>query len=146
MTVHNIYGPTSRPTETQCYLMLKAQWEADLATIKAQDRIQPWRNDDPTLDADEARLLSIIRDAWGFRTGAAIKPDLFRDYVLSDDSDVSDLTAAMSFLSDGNTRATLDKCLTKGYVTRSVCPIEHRELLQMTCDGRDALDDWEEDE
>lgn len=142
----NIYGPTPRPTETQCSALLLAQWHADLAVIRQRGEIPPWINHDLTLDADEARLLTIIRDAWGFRTGAAIRPDLFGDCVLSDASDVSDLTQAMGFLSDGNTRASLDKCLTKGYVTRSVCRETHRELLQMTCDGRDALDDWEEEE
>lgn len=137
--------PHKHYTESEYRAVLQDQWRKDNEYLREQGIIPPWINNDLTLEKDEAKILTLVRDSYGFITGAAIPVDLFGERVVSDKPDLSDLSKAIGFSSEGNALASLDKCLTKGYVRRDVDPESGREIILLTLDGRDALDDWEED-
>lgn len=147
MTQQDLLTPDA-PNETQYAALFKAQVIKDHEDIMQAGRIPAHIELDSILQKDEYRLLDLIETHGGY----VMQADRTVQYG-SDDTGllsvpitrrVDSLTADAGFISPGNARATVNRCMDQGWITESV-DVSGALRYDMTRMGRWAKDICEHD-
>lgn len=123
---------------------MAADHKRDCEAIAQLGIIPPWQDSDIILQADEARLLSIIADEMGVR----YDNDLVRKMGLTVNAKHQgpDLLSESGVeLSLNNAKAIINRCKQKGWITYSV-PEKNVRIIDLTEDGANILWQWEQDQ
>lgn len=141
-TVTDLFTPDS-PDELEYAANLARQVQLDLETVMAQGRIPAHIELDSILQKDELRLLDLIETRGGYVMGTDVTVQYGCDssglFAVPVTRRVDSLTVDCGFISPGNCKATVNRCIAEGWIVEGV-DVSGRVRYDLTRMGRWAKD------